>query len=172
MVGDHGEQPGMEKTHNRSGEPHSDELVEVWFRIDKDADGYPETRSWEGILARRTEEGYVLDSVPFYLKNVSRGDTVAAVQADFLSFNEVVSRGGHNTYRLLLVDAPDSEMRQVVSDLEKLGLTVERNENGILLAVDVPPSVDQEKVDAYLIEQVELGRWQVQDAFLSSVKTD
>jgi RNA:NAD 2'-phosphotransferase (TPT1/KptA family) len=63
------------------------------------------------------------------------------------------------------------ETGQAIADLDKLGLTVERSENKILLAVDVPPSVNQQEIDDYLVEQEELGRWQMQDGFLSSIKT-
>jgi Domain of unknown function (DUF4265) len=149
----------------------SEDLVEVWFRIEKDAEGYPETRTWEGMLSQRSRKGFVLKSVPFYLKNVSRGDTVVAVQDDFLRFSDVVARGGHNTYRLLMTDDADSEIQRAIADLENLGLTVERSENRILLAVDVPPAVNQPEIDDYLVEQQELGRWHMQDGFLSSIKT-
>ena len=147
-------------------------LIAVWFPIEKDAHGYPETRSWEGMLSRRSTEGFVLESVPFYLKNVSRGDTVAAAEGDFLRFSQVIARGCHNTYRLLMADAPDSEIRRAIADLENLGLAVERSENKILLAVDVPPSINQQEIDDYLVEHQELGRWQMQDGFLSSINTN
>jgi Domain of unknown function (DUF4265) len=114
----------------------------------------------------------ILESVPFYLKNVSRGDTVAAVEDDFLRFSQVIARGCHNTYRLLMADVPDSEIRCAIADLEKLGLAVERSEIKILLAVDVPPSISQQEIYDYLVEHQELGRWQVQDGFLSSINTN
>jgi hypothetical protein len=50
-------------------------------------------------------------------------------------------------------------------------LTVERNEAGILLAVDVPPSAAQQDIDAYLIANQTAGRWQMQDGYLGSVET-
>lgn len=161
----------MNEMQEETGKRSAGDLVEVWFQIEKDADGYPESRSWEGMRAHPSNEGgFVLDSVPFYLRNVSRGDTVLAVQGEFLEFAEVLARGGHNTYRLLLADVPESEITSTIAELESLGLAVEKSENGILLAVDVPPSVDQREIDGYLAEQRELGRWQVQDGFLSSIE--
>lgn len=148
-----------------------DELVEVWFPIEKDTDGYPESKSWEGMLSRVVTRGFLLESVPFYLKNVSKGDVVAAEEGDFLRFSHVVERGGHNTYRLLMDEACKSEVKRARSELESMGLTVEENEAGILLAVDVPPSVGQQKVDAYLIGQRTAGRWQIQDGYLSGVES-
>jgi hypothetical protein len=123
------------------------------------------------MLSPRSTEGFVLDSVPFYLKNVSRGDTVTAVEGNFLRFSQVIARGGHNTYRLLMADVPDADILRAIADLEELGLAVERSENRILLAVDVPPSINQQEIDDYLVKHQELGRWQMQDGFLSSIKT-
>jgi hypothetical protein len=162
----------MNEKQTHEGIAPADGLVEVLFPTEKDAEGYPETRSWEGMLSRRSTEGFVLDNVPFYLKDVSRGDTVAAVEDDFLRFSHVIARGGHNTYRLLMSDVPDSDIRRAIADLEKLGLAVERSENKFLLAVDVPPSINQQEIDDYLVEGQELGRWQMQDGFLSSIKTN
>jgi hypothetical protein len=153
------------------GLPESEgELIEVWFPIEKDADGYPESKSWEGMLSRATSRGFVLESIPFYLKNVSKGDLVAAQEGDFLRFSHVVERGGHNTYRLLMDEASEPEVERARTELELRGLSVERNEAGILLAVDVPPSVAQQDIDAYLIANKAAGRWQMQDGYLSSVE--
>jgi hypothetical protein len=33
-----------------------DDLQEVWFVIEKDEDGYPESRSWEGLWGRPSME--------------------------------------------------------------------------------------------------------------------
>jgi hypothetical protein len=151
-------------------EPEGD-LVEVWFWIEKDADGYPDSRSWEGMLSRSTCRGFVLESVPFYLKNVSRGDVVEADAGEFLKFSRVLERGGHNTYRLLMDDAPEHEVERARTELESRGLAVEKHESGILLAVDVPPSAPQQDIDAYLVANKASGRWQIQDGYLSSIET-
>jgi hypothetical protein len=140
--------------------------VEVWFKIEKDADGYPESKSWEGLWAEQRNGVYALKSVPFYLKNVSVGDEVEAAEGEFLEFQKVVARAGHNTYRLLLSESHRSKLREIVMELEELGLTVE-TEIGMLLAIDVPPSLDQEYVDAFLTKGKEHGRWEVQDGCLN-----
>ena len=96
---------------------------------------------------------------------------MTAVEGNFLRFSQVIARGGHNTYRLLMADVPDADILRAIADLEELGLAVERSENRILLAVDVPPSINQQEIDDYLVKHQELGRWQMQDGFLSSIKT-
>lgn len=146
--------------------------VEVWFTIDKDADGYPESKTWEGLWAAPIGEAFEIQSVPFYLKNVSKCDVVVAKQEEFLRFASVVRHGGHNTYRLLMNDSSSAQIRETIAELEEKGLIVELNEAGLLLAVDVPTSAHQSEIDAYLISQKEKGRWEMQDGYLSSVQID
>lgn len=145
------------------------DLEEVWFFIEKDEDGYPESRTWEGMWTRRINGNFEILSVPFYLKTVSRGDTVSASQDAFLKFTGVRDRGGHNTYRLLMESCSEDEVKAALVELRSKGLVVELNEAGILIAVDVPPSLDQQEIDAYLLSEKEAGRWQVQDGYLHTV---
>jgi hypothetical protein len=152
-------------------------LVEVWFPIEKDEDGYPESKNWEQLLARPTEkiEQFMLESIPFYLKNVSRGDVVSAKtvkgeSGDFFQFDEVVTPNGHNTYRLLLRKKHPDDPGFTVNELVKRGLAVEEQQ-GDFLAVDAPPSVDQQLIDQYLVGESEAGRWEMQDGCLRTIRT-
>lgn len=153
--------------------PKSDEqsLVEIWFKIEKDSDGYPESKDWEGLLASRLGEHFKIESVPFYLKSISRGDIVEARRREFLEYVRVVRRGGSNTYRLLLKERHHDDPDFTINELKGKGLQVEQ-EHGMLLAVDVPPSVDQSAVDAFLIEEKETGRWELQDGYVHSTNTE
>jgi hypothetical protein len=45
------------------------------------------------------------------MKNVSRGDKVTVREGDFVEFNEVVERGGHNTYRFFFVRKTKAVLR-------------------------------------------------------------
>lgn len=77
-----------------------DYSVEIWFRIAKDGDGYSESKNWEQ-LARpvlERDDYFQLESIPFYLKNVSRG---------FNSLNKVFSVRRFRVPDLRLL-APDS----------------------------------------------------------------
>ena len=104
----------MEEKQKHTSRTDDSGLIEVWFKIEKDADGYPESKSWEGLLTRPEGEAFRVLSVPFYLKNVSRGDLIAATSGQFLEFRRVLGRGGHNTYRLLLKHVlPDDPTRTV-----------------------------------------------------------
>jgi hypothetical protein len=141
-------------------------LDEVWFHIEKDADGYHEDRTSEAVLAERIDGGYMIASVPFYLNNVSVGDTVEVSEGKTLAFERVVARGGHNTYRLLIHADSGQKIDETVVELLDLGLTVEPV-TGKLVAVDVPPSVDQKKIGSYLVKESEDGRWKMQEGCLN-----
>lgn len=159
----------MSDMQNHSNASPKSDWVEVWFKIDKDADGYPESKSWEGLWTSPVDGGFQIQSVPFYLKNVSRWDVVSAEQSDFLRFTSVSKHTGHNTYRLLMADATSLQIQEAVRELEQKGLTVEINEAGILLAVDVPNSLAQRSIDDFLISQKNDGRWEMQDGLLNGL---
>lgn len=158
-----------------------DYMVEIWFSIEKDEDGYPESKNWEQLLARPLSESddcFQIVSIPFFLKNVSAGDVVRAKtvtnteihENEVFEFDCVLDRGGHNTYRLLLRKKHPNDPKFTESELLKKGLSIEE-QYGNFFAVDVPASVDQKAIDDYLeIERVS-GRWEVQDGYLHSIKT-
>src|SRR5258707_804064 len=90
-----------------------DYSVEIWFQIAKDDQGFPESKRWEQLLARpvlERDDCFQIESIPFYLKNISRGDIVRAnivenkeiQDGEIFEFDKVIDRGGHSTYRLLL----------------------------------------------------------------------
>src|SRR5438094_6934749 len=90
-----------------------DYSVEIWCPVEKDRDGYPKSKNWEQLLARplrAKEDCFQVESIPFFLKNVSCGDIIRAKtvlnreiqEGEIFQFEEVLDRGGHNTYRLLL----------------------------------------------------------------------
>jgi hypothetical protein len=150
-------------------------LVEVWFPIEKDEDGYPESKAWEQLLASPTQQidQFIIESVPFYLKTVSRGDLIKTKTTEIdgreiFEFGGVVEHGGHNTYRLLLKEKRPNDPISTIDELVEKGLAVEE-ENGNFLAVDVPPSVDQLAIDQYLAAESNSGRWEMQDGYLQNI---
>lgn len=152
-------------------------LVEIWFPIEKDEQGYPESKDWEQLLARPTNsvDEFEIESVPFYLKNVSRGDIVKtkivdAADGQIFQFDGVVEHRGHNTYRLLIRKKRDDDPDFTIKELISRGLAVEE-QNGNFLAVDVPPSQDQSQTDDFLVAETDSGRWEMQDGYLHTIGT-
>jgi hypothetical protein len=170
----------MPATVSRKWEIAGDYFVEVWFPIEKDKDGYPKSKNWEQLLARpllESEDYFQIESVPFFLKNVSRGDVIQArlvcnpeiSDQEVFCFDRIVDRGGHNTYRLLLRKKRPGDPQETVAELMQKGLVVENE--GDFIAIDVPPSVDQKAVDEYLVAETRAGRWEMQDGCLQTIAT-
>jgi uncharacterized protein DUF4265 len=165
---------------NQRWELAGDYSVEIWFRITKDQHGYPKSKTFEQLLARpvlERDDYFQIESVPFYLKTVSRGDLVKAnvvenreiQDGEIFEFDHVVDRGCHNTYRLLLRKKHPNDPTFTAQELLEKGLIVEE-QYGEFFALDVPPDVDQHEIDDYLISECEAGRWEMQDGYLHTIK--
>jgi hypothetical protein len=145
--------------------PVAEDMVEVWFKIKKDFDGFPKTRDWEGLQCRQKGNIYEVRSVPFYLKEVAYGDRVFVRknQKGYLEFESVESRGGYSVFRLWLLREEDNAL-QVVKELVDLGLLVERD--GRLIAMSVPPTRNVDQIVSYILAGKASGRWGAQDGYL------
>ena len=159
----------------RNWEVLFDWSVEIWFRIVKDEEGYPRSRDWEQLLAwpvLERDDYFSIESIPFFVKGISRGDIVRAKVAlntevqekEFFEFDSVVERGGHNTYRILL-RGKRPKTDAIKKELLKKGLALEI-EHGDFIAIDVPPSVNQKEIDDYLVSGARSDRWGLQDGHL------
>jgi hypothetical protein len=76
-------------------------LTKILFYMEPDEDGYPPERV-ESLWAFCRDDGYELRNIPFFVKGVALRDVVSAeTEADgALAFDRVVTRGGHNTFRI------------------------------------------------------------------------
>jgi len=157
-------------------------FVEIWCRIIKDKDGYPQSKEWEQLLARpllERDDYFQIESVPFFLKDLSRGDIVQVKtthnrelgEDEVFEFVKLITRGGHNTYRLLLKNKRPDDPGFTENELLNKGLAVELDGDDFF-AVDVPPSVDQKAIDEYLVNENEAGRWGLQDGYLHTIPTE
>lgn len=121
----------------------SREPVEIWFPIEKDADGHP-NEEWEQIYAWPTEEGFRLDNIPFFARDVAVGDIVAAhrTEGGWYRYDHSVERSGHSTFRIWLPATQAAAAETVMQDVRKLGgqaeVTLDR-----LVAIDAPPQYEE-----------------------------
>ena len=138
-------------------------MVEIWFAIEKDQDGYPESKDWEALLCSclGSPDEFEVKSIPFYVKGVALGDIVSAVEAEegYYKFGRMISRGGHTTYRLFVKKSPEV----VEKELERLGCSVELTAGNKLVAVDAPPD-RKHQIREYLFKGLRDGRWELQEA--------
>lgn len=153
--------------------------VEIWFQIEKDEDGYPHSKNWEQLLAWPVLENdrfFRIESIPFFVKGISRGDVVKAKvsensevqEEEFFQFDSIVERGGHNTYRLLLRDTDSNDPQLIKKELLAKGVALEI-EGDDFFAIDVPPTVDQKHIDEYLIKEAESGKWGLEDGYVGTI---
>lgn len=120
--------------------------------------------SWHGHASEtvwaESQDGVqfrILNS-PFYAKGLSFEDIVAAnLTSGGYVFDRVLGRGGHSTYRVILEPDPGGHANELAT-LSELGCTWEEG-LGRLLAVDVPPSADLNKVYAALESGAANGVW-------------
>jgi len=142
-------------------------VVPVGFDIEKDPEGFPKSRDAEELLCKPLDTECslcVVDSVPFYLRNVAYGDTIrtSADSSGYLEFAEIVRRGGYSVYRILLRTIDNKQ--EVVKKLLDLGALVEHDEK--LIALAVRHTGTEDPVLDYVLEGKRLGLWGAQDGYV------
>lgn len=131
--------------------------------------------STETVWAIANDDGtYSIENVPFFARDVSNQDVVSAKpmpefklansDARVFEFCEVISRGGHSTYRVPpsvenFPDFPQNEFIAVVEKLKDLKCVVEMGQVGLLplAAIDVPASVDADEIYSFLKSEESKG---------------
>lgn len=141
-------------------------LVKVRFALPSDdqARGVEAETLWAEQVG---PSQYRIKNSPFYVYGVSCGDEVTAAgeQQHVLDFRDIVVRGGHSTYRILIASADgyeDEEFRKAWHPLGQLGCTYEVAKRR-WLSVDVPESTNV--FDVYrILEEVEgQGIWSFEE---------
>ena len=143
-------------------------VVEVWFPIEKDADGYPRSRDSEALLCKPIDAECSLcniASVPFYLRNVAFGDTVSTRDDGFgcLDFKEIVKRGGYSVYRILLHDLSTTDA--AIKALLDFDVLLEHE--GGLIAIAVSPQVNIDRLIDFILDGKDRGLWGAQDGYIA-----
>ena len=122
----------------------------------------------ESFWAERvTADTFRLRNSPFFAFDISAEDVVRAekVGSDWL-FREVVTRGGHSTYRIYLSNhrqLHDDDVQQAWKPISALGATYE-NANERFFAVDIPPGKDIAAIYDLLEQGEEAGLWEFEEA--------
>lgn len=120
----------------------------------------------ESVWAKPLGENlYQIRNVPFYAMELSHDDVVyASLADDVLIAQTVEGRGGHSTYRFIVMDGiTDEQWAPYWHLLEEIGCTYERG-GARLFAVDVPPRTDIYKVYELLDAGEKAGVWGFQEA--------
>lgn len=120
----------------------------------------------ETMWALKRDDGYEIDNIPFYVKEIALGDVVAATpDADgALWYSELIRPSGHSTIRLLFSNV--ASVGAVRDELRRMGCSSELSDIPRLVAIDVPPSAPYEQVKAFLDRGEAEGRFEYQEACL------
>lgn len=130
-------------------------LVRIRFDLEADAwHGNASERLWaEPVGAGR----YRLRNSPFYSSGVSAEDVVFGEErAGELVFVAVSIAAGHSTYRIKIPYPEPALFAQYWQPLQDAGCS---NEEGPVLAVDVPPTADIYRVYELLEAGADAGIW-------------
>lgn len=102
----------------------------------------------ESVWAIPVEQGYQIDNIPFYAKEVACNDVVSASSDEegLLYFTGLIKASGHSTIRLWFESRVD--VAEVRDTLREMGCSSELDLPR-LVAVDIPPSVPYERVRTY-----------------------
>ncbi len=141
----------------------SETHVRVSFKLEPDDTGYPPTE-WERLWAIRQDDGsFLIDNAPFFVRGISLGDRVEAVDRDGeLVFKRVSAFSKNTVIRIVVADPYDEEA--VMKTLEELGCQGERCSAPRLIALVVPPDIPIEPILGYLDRQYETKRLDFEEA--------
>jgi Domain of unknown function (DUF4265) len=138
------------------------ELVKLCFKLDdSDAAMGVETESlW--ALPLEDYNTFKIDNIPFYIYGVSNEDIVSATKSgSIFEFQQVILRGGHSTYRVLVTDLTGFESdiwKARWTNLAVLGCSCEIAKTR-WIAIDVPKFSNVDEVYALLVQGETDGAW-------------
>ena len=149
-----------------------EKMVRVFFTLECEDDWPPV--SVESVWARSTGEPdqYVIENTPFFVQTATLGDVIIAKvrrtpdenEANVLWFHERVKWGGYSLIRLIL--RRTEARNEIFAWLERNGCVCEGLDKMAMLAVSVPPEVEQATIQGYLNQREEAGDVYVEEAML------
>jgi hypothetical protein len=137
----------------------------VAFELEQDENGYPPDK-WETMWAEPVGANlYKLDNIPFYAMGVSPGDVVKTRKEDDLNlFEEVVIPSRNSVFRIYV--STESDVPDARAAFKSLGCESELSALPKLFAVEVPGNVAFGPIGSLLMEGLESGRWEYEEACL------
>lgn len=141
--------------------PNRSDHVKILFEVEKD-DG---SIDLESLWARPVANGYKIDNIPFYAREVACDDVVSATpdERGTLRYTGLVTPSGHSTIRIWFAD--QAKVQDVRTRLREMGCPSELDLPR-LAAVDIPPSIPYDTVRTYLAEEEAAGVFEYEEACL------
>jgi hypothetical protein len=141
--------------------------VKVLFDYDS---GEPGQMEVETMWAIPTAEGFQLDNIPFFVRDLAVGDIISATAGPDgrLRFEGLVQPSGHSTLRLWFAKGREGDVVSIRHQLRELGCSSELSDLPRLVAVDVPPAVSLDKIRTVLDEYESSGLLEYEESCLGT----
>jgi hypothetical protein len=148
-------------------------LVKVRFELDaSDWHVHGSETLWAEPIAETEQRILRIRNSPFFAKSINNLDVVKAKCTNDLvgDFIEIIERGGHSTY-MLLIQPAETRIVSYWSILEGLGCSYESMRidlsigRQLLYSVDVPPTTDIHEVSEMLERGQDQGVWMFQEGY-------
>lgn len=141
--------------------------VKILFEYDAGTLGSTEV---EAMWAIRTAEGFKLDNIPFYAREISAGDIISASPDPdgMLRFKTLITPSQHSTVRLWFTKGREDEVPHVRQALRDLGCPSELSDLPRLVAVDIPPTISYDIVRNVLNNYESDGLLEYEESCLGS----
>ena len=127
-------------------------------------------REIESVWAMPVTDGYQIDNIPFYAREIAVGDVVNT-KTDIdgsLRFRSLVRPSGHSTVRLWFSKDSLHAVVSIRQKLRELGCTSERSDLPRLVAIDIPPTVPYKTARQFFIDGEKAGLFEYEEACLGS----
>ena len=134
-------------------------FVKAFVDLEQDESGYPPVARESLWVSPVEGDVYTIENVPFFIRGLALGDRVLVGHEDAgMRITSIVAESGHGTVRILFSDA--ASVQATRDELKLLGCSSELSHLPRLVAVDIPPDADRQKVQKYLDEGEAGQRWQ------------
>lgn len=158
-----------------SGRPISSngaKMFKVAFDLESERADWPPV-SVERLWGEKTEVKYEIRvaNTPFFARGIAFGDLIR-VRPDNerreLVFESFTSESGHSTIRVIFLDKGERE--SVEEKFRASGCNLSSSHSfASLIAVDVPPLVNYEKLRQWLLRKVESEVIEIQESAISTI---
>ena len=142
----------------------SAEHIKIYLEYETDnEDEFGVESVW--ALMEADGDGYRLDNIPFYARELALGDIVSVVERDGrLHLDELLKASGHSTVRIWFSNQDD--VKSTRQQIRAMGCGSEISDLPRLVAMDVPPEVPYGPIREFLDAGAKAQKWDYEEACL------